>query len=401
MPAPAPSAPAPAPPRVAWDLEQEDDSGERTSLSGRRPKDSEKATKVIRERIRREYADLYRTTWSCCCSWRCGCCLFFLAFMGTFVTLMWAAISVVNMYSGALAAILIAQPTMGDALRREAALLDAGQNWCDLPIKMLVVPPSCGRLVMVALNGTGGEDLRYRLELATRITTSIPQCFHGLQFKSKLDPSRPIFRGDCTGMAYSANHFLVSYSDWDRAVATPHYEPTKAVFLLRNPLEAAVAAFAELVACGDPAAGEQPHSIRARSADCQGTVLPQDYHTGIWRNFAMDYTDAFLDSINDTRKALVALGPANVRVIYYEDVVQNRPTAELRELLEFARPIFGSNLPDAKRMMRCADAAADAPAALPPGVGWHSAFADEELMGRFCERLRSVWSEEKWGSQCL
>jgi len=360
---------------------------ERDPLTTEDVAEPRKKSAPLHARIKREYAELYRGVWPCaqlCCSWRCGCCLFFLLFLSLAAVIVGAGVSVINAHTGAVAAILFAQPTIADAFARETALGDEKQNWCALPVKMLFVPPSTGRLVLIALNGTGGNELRRRLELATRVTTSVPQCFHGLHFKQ----TKPIFNGECTGLSFSANHLVVKFWDWDAATAVPHYDATRAIFLLRNPLDAAVAAYAELLEC-DELGLEPSHAIRARSADCDGKARPEHFQTPQWRSFALTFADWIIDAVNDTAKAARALGAENVMLLDYSDLGESA----LARTIEFARPIFGSNFAETRRMTRCADRAAE----LDPELPTRAAFEDESLRKEFCSTVSRVWISKKWG----
>ncbi len=334
-----------------------------------------------------------------CFSTRCCCFCWFAVSMFLLFVFGRFAYSAVNARTGAVTAVLVATPSVDDVRRREHALNDTSVNWCALETTMLGVPPACGRLVIVSLNGTGGNWLRARLEMATHVTTALPACMHGLQFK---DMHSPLFRGDCTGMAYSANHLAVMFSDWDAAVAFPHYNPTHAVFVLRNPLDASVEAFHDAVSCGDVAFPGAKHAIHARSADCGGVVSARDFRTPQWSAFALAYADAFVDAVRDTRKPEAA-GLKSMVVDYSEFVDSHRV---VRRCVEFAREIFTTNFAATERMLRCIDEASltqstSARAAAHTPIPTSVAYEDEDLLKRVCAVVGGdVWNREKWGAGC-
>ena len=293
-----------------------------------------------------------------CCSPVLCCSLFFVLSCVMLILFIVVAIK----QPDAIVAMAAARPSATERLAREAALVDDAVNWCSLPIRMLATPPSCGRVVMIGLNGTGANYLRPRLEAATRVTTATTGC----------SPTRRAYvaPGDCTGLSFAANDLAVLFADWDDVVATPHYDATHAVFVLRNPLAAAVEAFLE-------------------------DHVDDDFRGQAWPLYAMAYADAFVDAVQDSNKPL---GDGVARIVVDHSEFPNAHDTVGR-VIDFLRPVFRTNFPTGnERMVRCIDAAGlyDKPVATTVSA----AFQSERLYKDFCARVKHVWQADKWGKEC-
>lgn len=277
-------------------------------------------------------------------------------------------------------------PTVKDWDAHRACLADAKCDPCTaLDPKMRMHPSPRGQNVaLLAVRGSGGVLLEQLCQSATRLLTSVNDCW--LAHALPLSWSGAMFKSACAGEFFWTHAAFVRFFHWPSPGQHPGYEPTHVIALSRHPFESIFSAWTFHVKCRETT---NPWCV-SRGVD------DADFADAVrWGVFAVERAKEWA-----ALEAAAASTSLPLLRVDYADLVHHRvPT--MQRVVEFLGQAGVQPLPTTSQAVACAVADQSTASKRKAGdVSVRQAFADPALVQQVCEVVRRFWNQTRWGKEC-
>jgi hypothetical protein len=246
-------------------------------------------------------------------------------------------------------------------------------DWCKLDV-IANMHPAKATVAFFSMRGTGGTYATEAVKQGTRTTVGVQNCFYPYPFNG-------MFSLDCSNAFYFKHYAMTRFVSSNSIVTETGYNPTKILLLVRNPLDAILAAYKFYTKCEF---GIKQNYI------CYGSIVSELGLTDEQaRNITFaDFAEQYALLWNRQFEFTNTYPNESILIVYWEDLRMGT----VKDMFTFLQTDLSPNASVSETCFHAAGINVH-----PPAVNNYDLAYPPPVRRKICPYLKAYWSNEKFG----
>lgn len=246
-------------------------------------------------------------------------------------------------------------------------------DWCKLDV-IANMHPSKSTVAFFSMRGTGGTFASEAVKNGMRTMVGLQNCFYPYPFNG-------MFSLDCSSAFYFKHYAMTRFVSSNSIITETGYNPDKILLLVRNPLDAILAAYKFYTKCEF---GIQQNYI------CYGAMVSEIGITDEQaRNITFaDFAEQYAILWNRQFEFTSTYPNDSIQIVYWEDL----RLGNVHDMFKFLQSEVSPNASTSETCFRTLG-----PTIHPPAVNNYDLSYPPFVRRKICPYLKAYWSNDKFG----